>query len=455
MTPLRTSHVFSYAVIVTLSVALAATVGYSLIRHEMLTANDFFLDVESKEMLPHIARLAANATPADLDKALRQHAEDDTLVFYFQVHSPTGEILFRSHNLGTNALPAKAHDSPKLTARVPGFGLMRVAEYATPSGHLQVAMSLQNFERVNERFFLIMLGGLPLIALLSIAIGLRLRQSTLKPVRMMQTAASHITASNLSERIPAPPGDSEMAGLARLLNQMFDRLENSFQQIKRFTADASHELMTPLSVIRLHAEQMRNQPELPEAIRHSLDEQLQEVTHLVETLEKLKVLTKADASALQLKFAPSASDEFIASFAEDAQLLAESKGCRFVLGRNERVEVSFDHGWIRQVLLNFLSNALRFSPLQGVITLNSSCVENQWTVEVWDEGPGVPPERIGELFQRFTQIHTSQGPRAGSGLGLAICKSIIELHRGKIVAYNRTDRSGFVIIFKIPTSVSD
>ena len=156
--------------------------------------------------------------------------------------------------------------------------------------------------------------------------GVRLRQSTLKPVRLMQSAASHINAGNLSERIPAPPGDGEMAGLARLLNQMFDRLENSFQPIKRSTADTSHELMTPLSIIRLHAERMRNQAELPEAIRHLLDEQLQEVTHLTETLEKLKVLTKADASALQLKLVPSATDEFIANFAEDAQLLAESKG---------------------------------------------------------------------------------------------------------------------------------
>ncbi|HEX5397977.1 MAG TPA: HAMP domain-containing protein, partial [Verrucomicrobiae bacterium] len=247
MTPLRPSHVVYYAGIVTLSVALAATVGYLRIRHEMLSANDFFLEVESKEMLPRIEHLTAGATPAEVDQALREHAEDDALVFYFQVLSSGGEILFRSHNLRTNALPVRTGNPPKLTARVPGLGLMRVAEYATPAGHLQVAMSLQNFQRVNERFFLIMLGGLPLIALLSIALGLRLRQSTLKPVRLMQAAAGHINASNLSERIPVPSGDRELAGLARLLNQMFDRLDSSFRQIKRFTADTSHELMTPLS----------------------------------------------------------------------------------------------------------------------------------------------------------------------------------------------------------------
>jgi signal transduction histidine kinase len=450
MTPLRTSHVYYYAAIVTLSVALAATVGYALIRKEMLAANDFFLDVESKEMLSRLAQVTARSTPAEVDQALRQHAEDDSAVFYFQVHKPDGRIIFQSHNLGVRALPAPLSNPPKTTAEVPGFGLMRIAEYPFADGDLQIAISLKNFRSVNARFFLVMLGGLPVIALFSIAVGMRLRRSTLKPVLMMQAAASHINASNLSERIPVPRGDGDMAGLARLLNAMFDRLENSFRQIKRFTADTSHELMTPLSIIRLHVEKMRNEPNLPGRIRQSLDEQLQVVAHLTETLEKLMVLTKADSSVLPLNLKTVATAEFISSFAEDALLLAESKDRRFVVGGNEPAEVSFDHGWIRQVLFNLLSNALRFSPPKGTITLHSRCADNQWTVEVWDEGPGVPPDRLGDLFQRFSQIHSSQQPRTGSGLGLAICKSIVELHHGSIGARNRTDRTGFVAGFSLP-----
>lgn len=452
MTPLRTSHVYYYAAIVTLSVALAAIVGYALIRREMLAANDFFLNVESKEMLSRLVHTTAKSTPAEVNAALRRHAEDDSAVFYFEVHKPDGRIIFRSHNLGNHSLPAPVTDPPKCTAEVNGFGLMRVAEFPTAVGDLQIAISLKNFRSVNERFFLVMLCGLPLIALLSIAVGMRLRKSTLKPVRMMQDAAGHINASNLNERIPVPSGDGDMAGLARLLNQMFDRLENSFKQIKRFTADTSHELMTPLSVIRLHVERMRNEPDLPERIRQSLDEQLQVVAHLTETLEKLMVLTKADSSVLPLNLKRCATTDFIANFEEDAVLLSESKGRRFVVGHNEPAEASFDHGWIRQVLFNLLSNALRFSPPEGTITLHSRCENNRWTVEVWDEGPGVPPDRISDLFQRFSQIHSSQQPRSGSGLGLAICKSIVELHHGTISARNRSDRSGFVAGFSLPLS---
>ena len=453
MIPLRTSHVFFYALIVTLSVALAAIVGYAIIRREMLAANDFFLDVESKEMLSHLTHITANSTADELDAALREHAEDDSAVFYFEVHTPDGKVIFRSHNLGTNFLPMPATNPLKCTADVNGFGLMRVAEFPMAAGHLQIAISLQNFRSVNDRFLMVMAGGLPLIALFSILVGLRLRQSTLKPVRLMQAAASQINASNLNERIPVPRGDGEMAGLAKLLNQMFDRLESSFQQIKRFTADTSHELMTPLSVIRLHVERMRDEPNLPERIRHSLDEQLQEVAHLTETLEKLMVLTKADSSVLPLNLKLSDTKDFIDNFAEDAQLLAESKDRQFVIGQNDRLEASFDHGWIRQVFFNLLSNALRFSPPKGVITLNSKRDGNKWLVEVLDEGSGVPPERFGELFQRFTQINNpSQPSRSGSGLGLAICKSILELHHGKIAAQNRADGKGFVVGFSIPTS---
>jgi len=141
---------------------------------------------------------------------------------------------------------------------------------------------------------------LPLIAILSASFGVALRSSTLRPVRLMQSTAQRITASNLNERIPVPSGGGEMASLALLLNEMIDRLEKSFHQVKRFTADTSHELMTPLSVIRLHAERLANDPELPSKFRHSVDEQLQETLHLAETAYSIRV---ADATMGQNQLA--------------------------------------------------------------------------------------------------------------------------------------------------------
>jgi two-component system heavy metal sensor histidine kinase CusS len=241
-----------------------------------------------------------------------------------------------------------------------------------------------------------------------------------------------------------------MAALARLLNEMIDRLEKSFNHAKRFTADVSHELMTPLAIIRLHTEQLLNDPELPAKYHQSVEEQLQETLHLTETLERLLLLARADSSALALKLQSRSTAEFMGQFAEDAQLLAESRSLKVVLAQKDAGTATFDQGWLRQVLFNLLSNALRFSPPNGTVTFYSKCDGGEWTVEVWDEGQGVPPDRLLDIFARFVQITPRAEPGSGAGLGLAICKSIVELHQGRISARNRKDRSGLMVAFSIP-----
>lgn len=450
MIPLRTSHVAFYAAVVTLTVTLAVGAGFWFIRGQMLAGNDFLLDAESKQVLAQIGQIPPPVDAAKLEAALREHSAVGQTLFYFQIHDPAGKVIYHSPNLGAEALTDLTGGMDKRTLDLPPFGLLRVAEYHTPAIHLQIAMSLKNFQSVNDSFVRVFLLGVPLIALLSIWFGLALRHSTLRPVLLMQATARRIGASNLSERIPVPSGGGEMAALARLLNEMIDRLEKSFAHVKRFTADTSHELMTPLSVIRLHAEKLLNDSELPAKHRHSVEELQQETLHLSETLERLLMLAKADSTVLPLRLQPVAVHEYMQQFAEDAQLLAESRQMSAVLEQNDAGTVLFDRGWIRQVLFNLLSNALRFSPPGGIISIRSGCAGGQWTVEIRDEGPGVPPARLGDIFERFVQITPRAEPGQGAGLGLAICKSIVELHKGRIAAANRTDRSGLAVIFSLP-----
>ena len=451
MIPLRPSHVWFYAGVVTVTVAIAAAGGFWFIRREMLTGNDFLLDAESKEIIARVTPVNPPTDAQKLQEALREHTELDEALFYFQAQDPAqGRVIYRSPNLGSNELPVLSAGLAKSTLNLAGIGLAREGEYNLPQLRLQIAMSLRNFQTVGAYFWRMLLIGLPVIALLSVAVGEALRRSTLRPVRIMQDMARRITANNLSERISIPKGDNEMAALARLLNGMFDRLEQSFKQVKRFTADTSHELMTPLSMIRLHAERLQNDAELPEKSRHSVEELLSEVLHLTETLESLMVLTKADSAVLLLRLKPHSTREFISQFSEDAHLLAENRGLKLVFSRNDERVATFDQGWIRQVLFNLLSNALRFSPPGGTITFNASSTENSWTVEVLDEGPGVPEERLKDIFERFVQIAPRSEPGSGSGLGLAVCKSIVQLHKGQIFAQNRADRAGFSVSFTLP-----
>jgi two-component system heavy metal sensor histidine kinase CusS len=172
--------------------------------------------------------------------------------------------------------------------------------------------------------------------------------------------------------------------------------------------------------------------------------------HLTEILERLMVLTKADSNILPLRLKSCSTGEFMSQFAEDAHLLAESRGLKLVLARNEDGMATFDQGWMRQVLFNLLSNALRFTPRDGTITFDSTSARESWSVKVTDEGIGVPPDRLENIFERFVQIAPRGEPGSGSGLGLAICRSIVQLHKGIISAQNRTDRPGLAVAFSLP-----
>ena len=450
MIPLRTSHITFYAMVVTLTVMVAMGIGFWFIRAEMLAGNDFLLDAESEEILARVNPVEPPITAAKIEAALKEHTKNDEAMFFFQVHSPQGTVIYDSPNLGERRLPDLTGIADKRTMELPGLGLMRVAEYHTPMVHLQIAMSLRNFESVNDTFWQVFLLGLPVVACLSVGFGMAMRYFSLRPVRMMQATARQITASNLSRRIAVPPGGGDMTALARLMNEMIARLEKSFNEVKRFTADTSHELMTPLAVVRLHAEKLLNDPDLPAKHRHAVEEQLQETMYLTETLERLLTLAKADSSVLPLKLQSTSTRDYINQFSEDAQLLVESRGLKLAVALNEDGRSVFDLGWIRQVLFNLLSNAMRFSPSGGIISCRSQCVDGRWCVEVWDEGPGVPAERLDDIFERFVQLTPRSEPGNGAGLGLAICKSIIELHKGRISARLRPDRRGLIVSFSLP-----
>jgi len=174
MIPLRTSHVVFYAAVVTLTVTLAVGFGFWLIRRQMLTGNDFLLDAESKEILARVAHIDPPINAEKVEAALKEHTELDEELFYFQVHEPGGKVIYHSPNLGTGALTELPDGLDKRTLDLPPLGLLRVAEYDTPTVHVQIAMSLRNFQSVSSSFVRAFLVGVVLIALLSIGFGTEL-----------------------------------------------------------------------------------------------------------------------------------------------------------------------------------------------------------------------------------------------------------------------------------------
>ena len=190
-------------------------------------------------------------------RRVRPHTEVDAALYFFQIHNQSGQILFRSENLGSSVLPDLSGRALQQTVPLAEVGDVRLCEFYYGPLHVQIASPLVPAYRLLRdyaRVSVYLLGG---VALASVGFGWGFARLALRPVRAIHDTATRIRGDNLGERIPVPAGRDELADLARLLNRMFDDLEASFAQVKRFTADASHELKTPLALMRLNAEKLR------------------------------------------------------------------------------------------------------------------------------------------------------------------------------------------------------
>jgi signal transduction histidine kinase len=315
---------------------------------------------------------------------------------------------------------------------------------------VQVASSLNHLTALSQRFIRASIIAIPAVLLFSFGIGYVLCEITLQPLRAIEQTARRISVSNLKERIPLPRTKDEIARLAELLNAMFDRLEQSFEQIKQFTADFSHELRTPLSIISLHAEKVMKRARLDQESTDALAEVLSEARRLNQIIDQLLTLAKAEAQTLPLNLVQHSTSRFIDDFAEDASALAEAAGKHFILRENEEMNIAFDASWIRQVLFNLLSNAIKFSPAGGKIELSACMDHDTWRLSMADEGPGIPIDFREAIFDRFKQIRRSADEPQGSGLGLAVSKSIVELHGGTIRCEDRNGTKGTTIVVCLP-----
>lgn len=446
--------VIQFAVLVTMTIGAVLAAGRWYLSREAINGLDLLNQAEYTEIHDRLGSFPVAPSPAEVDRRIRAHTEVDSTLYFFQVRDFGGTVIFRSTNLGTSVLPALPSGVFRLTAELQGIGAVRICDFQDGALSIQVASPLKPVQwllKDYERVSLYLLIG---EAVASIGLGWAFARLTLRPVRAMHATASRIRADNLGERIPVPEGRDELVALVRLLNRMFDRLEGSFSQIKRFTADASHELKTPLTFVRLNAEKLRlccaADPEATAAI----EDILEELERLGQIIESLLFLAKAEGGALVLKKAEIEAEAFVRDFAEDAMALAEDSNSKFSVVHSDLGRVRIEPTLVRQLLINLATNALRVSPAGGTVSLDSSISPGRWRLVVSDEGPGLPQEQLEQVFERFQRYGPTSGKagkEAGAGLGLAICRSIATLHGGTIHAENRPGSGGFCVVVELPT----
>ncbi len=438
-----------YALAATITTGALFVTGYELLKHRLVHGLDELNVAEFAQLKTRLGPDYAKLGPRVVDERIRDSADAASALFYINVDVPRSGMVFYSRNLGGRPIP-DVKGRAIYNVDISGLGELRAHEFVMPPFDITIATPMSQVREGMRSYIEVCAGLLTLMLIASVAIGLGLSRIILKPLRFIRETASRISSDNLAERIPVAEHGNELADLARLLNRMFDRLEVSFSQIKRFSAEASHELKTPLSLIRLHGEKLLSDGALPPGAVDAVLVQLEEVARLNQIVEEMLFLSRAEACAIRLDLNPQTPTRLLDGFEQDATALAEHRGAHFHLISTGSGTVALEERWLRQVWLNLLTNALNASPPGGCVTMRSVFGVRDWRVTMEDEGAGLAPDQRARMFERFSQFGTAEQRARGSGLGLAICQSIVGLHGGTIEADNRADRSGLRVIVRLP-----
>jgi len=274
--------------------------------------------------------------------------------------------------------------------------------------------------------------GVP-TALFTIVGGWWLLRKALGPLDRLTRAAERIQADNLHEPLPRTGNGDEVDRLSEVLNATNHRLDDSFQRIREFTLHASHELKTPLTVMRSELETALNDEPLSVLERERAVRLLDEMERLTHIVDSLTFLTKADAGQVKLKTATLALDDLIRETMEDAQALAQSSGIEIRLSECQPASVVGDRRRLRQLLLILADNAIKYNQPEGNVSLTLRAEAGTATLSVTNTGPGIPTEMIDRVFDRFFRCDAAHSNEVdGCGLGLTIARWIVQAHDGQI-----------------------
>ena len=279
----------------------------------------------------------------------------------------------------------------------------------------------------------------------AVLVGSLISRRALEPIdRIIEEVRAITDGRSLHRRLPVPMEKDELGRLAVTLNQMIGRLERSFAALHRFTAEASHELKTPLTVVRGGVERAITTPDLPQETLETLEESLQVVNRMAELVDALLTLARADEGLAPLHRDRVDLRDLLAETQETGELLAEPAGIIMEVDAPEQpVWLQVDTTRIRQLLLNLVENAVKYTPRGGRVRVTLGQENGRVTVSVADSGIGIAPGDLPHVFDRFWRAdsaRTRTGERPGAGLGLAICKWIAEAHGGKIEVVSRPGR---------------
>jgi signal transduction histidine kinase len=296
---------------------------------------------------------------------------------------------------------------------------------------LHIGYPLGNYYATFTRVTWAIIVVLPGVALFSILGGFLVAAEAMRPVKRITDAAKEITAEDLHRRLPVPRAKDELYQLTEVLNDVFSRLEKSYHQAMRFAADASHQLKTPITVMRAAIESVMRDPSLKLEHATALSDLLQQTRRLSSLTEGLLLLAKADAGRLPVKLAEMDIVELIQGCVEDAEIIAEPQGISIEADIPDTLLAYADPLRTQQVLLNLLENAVKYNRRGGTVRLRAESDGLGTSITVCNTGVPIPADKMGAIFDRFTRGEVNEG-KTGHGLGLALARELAKAQGGQL-----------------------
>jgi two-component system, OmpR family, heavy metal sensor histidine kinase CusS len=313
---------------------------------------------------------------------------------------------------------------------------------------LSIDPEMKQVNRIGWDILFGMLGAIPTV-LIVIAVGGRwVAKQALAPVEAISQAASRISVHNLDQRLPVPSTADEIADLVVILNTTLDRLQRSFEQSVRFSAEASHHLKTPISVLRAGIEEILTDPDTPAKQQARADALLHQIHQLTSIAENLLLLARADAGRLDLHRERFDLSDVLRGMCEDASAMAETEGLDVETKLPPELPVVADRRAVSLIVQNLLENAIKYNQPEGCIRIYAHAVNGVAEVTVRSNGEPIPPERAPHIFERFYRAR-SDGRISGQGLGLTIACELAKAHDGRLELV-RSDREWTEFRFSLP-----
>ena len=370
------------------------------------------------------------------EKKIQQRNFDIDLEF-IQLVNDQGKVLKKSENLSTRTLIFKPSNSDTiyLNGRVDGSMLRHVqVPLVNPDGvikgYLIVAHSLMNALTFLQELQIIFLFSFPVIVVTLFVLTRFIAGESIKPIDDVITTAEKITKTNLTQRIPLPHNQDELHRLSATINALLDRLQDAFQREQQFTADASHELNTPLSVVKGTLEVLLRKPRAIEHYEARVQFCLIELNRMRRIIDKLLVLALYEGNKISPNIEEIILPELIDDVLARMRTVTLEKNISITVQKSDNEKVAADPAMLEMIFENILSNSIKYSPVSSAITIAIEHNGSDITCSIADQGIGIPEQNMPKIFDRFYRVDESRNSKNGGvGVGLSIVKKLADLQQ--------------------------